>query len=121
MNNNAHAPIGLFDSGIGGLTVANAITALNGATITAPVVITVTANETAPAGGYSITATGTAVNTITIDGGNFAITAFTPQVAGRLYDAIFKILGGDYITIQNFTMQENASNTTTTAASPTGI
>lgn len=25
MNNNAHAPIGLFDSGIGGLTVANAI------------------------------------------------------------------------------------------------
>lgn len=27
MNNNAHAPIGLFDSGIGGLTVANAITA----------------------------------------------------------------------------------------------
>ena len=25
MNNNAHAAIGLFDSGIGGLTVANAI------------------------------------------------------------------------------------------------
>ena len=25
MNNKAHAPIGLFDSGIGGLTVANAI------------------------------------------------------------------------------------------------
>jgi hypothetical protein len=97
-------------------SLAAAITALNSATITSPVVITLTGNETTPAGGYSITQLGgTATNTIIIQGSGSTITAFTPQTSGALNDAIFKIIGGDYITIQNFTMQENASNTTTTA------
>ena len=43
------------------------------------------------------------------------ITAPTPQAVGLLTDAIFKIIGSDFVTIQNFTMLENASNTTTAA------
>ncbi|MBS4058172.1 MAG: choice-of-anchor J domain-containing protein [Bacteroidales bacterium] len=98
-------------------SLAAAITALNSATITSPVVINLTAvnPQTAPAGGYSITATGTVTNTITINGNANTITAPTPQTSGQLYDAIFKIIGGDYITIDGFTMVENAGNTTTVA------
>jgi hypothetical protein len=97
--------------------LTSAITALNAATITSPVLIWVnSANpQTTPAGGYAITATGTAANTITIKGNGNTATAFTPQTSGNLNDAIFKIIGGDYITIQNFTMQENVANTTTAA------
>ena len=101
-------------------SLANAITALNAATITAPVTITLTGNETAPAGGYSITQLGgTVTNTIIIQGSGSTITAYTPQVAGQKYDAIFKIVGGDWITIQSFTMQENVLNTVSTVASNT--
>ena len=99
--------------------LAMAITALNAATITSPVIITASGTETAPAGGYSITATGTAVNTITINGGGGAtttITAPTNHTVGALNDAIFKIIGGDFITINGFTMLENAANITTAAA-----
>ncbi len=102
-------------------SLAAAITALNAATITSPVVITCpTGTETAPAGGYGITATGTISNTITIIGNgaaNSVITAFTPQVTGSAassFDAVFKIIGGDYITIQGFAMNENAGNTVIT-------
>ncbi len=95
------------------VTALSAITAING-----PVVITLNAGnpETAPAGGYVIqfTATTTAANNIIISGSNNTITAFTPQTVGNLNDAIFKIIGADYITIQNFTMQENAGNTVLT-------
>lgn len=97
--------------------LASAITALNAATITGPVVITLdpATNQTAPTGGYSITAQGTAVNTIIIDGNLNTVTAPTPQASGQLYDAIFKLVGADYVTIQRFTMVENAANTTTAA------
>jgi hypothetical protein len=70
-----------------------AITALNGATITSPVVITLTGNETAPVGGYSITQLGgTSGNTITIEGVTSTLTAFNPQTAGSRSDGIFKII-----------------------------
>ena len=46
--------------------LATAIAALNVATITSPIIITLTGNETAPAGGYAITATGDVTNTISI-------------------------------------------------------
>lgn len=100
-------------------SLANAITALNGITaISGPVVITLNPGnpQTTPAGGYSInfTATTTAVNNVTITGSGNTVTAFTPQVSGTLTDAIFKLIGVDYITIQGFVMQENPSNTTTT-------
>lgn len=70
--------------------------------------------ETSPQGGYSITATGTATKTITFDrdgaGANPVITA-APQFPSKNNDGIFKILGGDYISIRNLTMQENPANT----------
>ncbi len=99
-------------------SLADAITALNAATITDPVVITLNGNETAPAGGYAITQQGgTAANTITIQGNASTITASPVLVAGALNDAIFKLIGGNWITLQNFTMQENPANTVTTPAS----
>ncbi|MDP3830201.1 MAG: hypothetical protein Q8Q47_02955, partial [Ignavibacteriaceae bacterium] len=97
-------------------SLAAAINALNAVTITSPVVITLSGDETAPIGGFAITATGTSTNTIIIQGISSTITAPTPQTSGVLVDAIFKIIGGDYITIRNFTMLENAANTTTAAA-----
>ena len=99
--------------------LASAITALNGAAISSSVIITLNGNETAPAGGYSITASGSATFSITIQGTGSTITASAAQPVGNLNDAIFKIIGGDYITIQNFTMQENALNTVTTSGSNT--
>ncbi len=96
-------------------SLASAITALNGATITSPVAITLTGNETAPAGGYVITAEGSSTNVITISGSTSTITAPTPQTSGALNDAIFKLVGADWVIIQNFTMTENAANTTTAA------
>jgi Ig-like domain CHU_C associated len=97
-------------------SLAAAITDLNLATISSPVVITLTASETAPAGtGYYITATGSVSNTIIINGAGFTVTAGANTVAGNM-DAIFKIVGGDFITIQNFIMVENTvANTVTTA------
>ena len=97
-------------------SLANAITALDGITsISGPLTITLAAGnpQTAPAGGYAIqfAATTTLANNITITGNNNIITAFTPQAAGSYNDAIFKIIGADYITLQNFTMQENVANT----------
>ncbi len=102
-------------------SLANAITALNGVTaISGPVVLTCAAgNETAPAGGYSInfTATATAVNNVVITGtATTTITASAAHSVGSLTDAFFKIMGCDYVTIQNFTMQENAANTTNAPA-----
>jgi len=99
----------------------NAITALNTITsISGPVIITLNAGnpQTAPAGGYVIqfSASTTAANSITIAGSNNTITAFAPQPAGNLNDGIFTIIGADYVTIRNFTMQENAANTITAAA-----
>ncbi|MER3499858.1 MAG: hypothetical protein C4308_15220, partial [Chitinophagaceae bacterium] len=69
--------------------------------------------QTAPVGGYSITATGTSANQIILTGNGNTITAGL-QTAGSNIDAIFKIIGGDYITIQGFVMQENPGNTVTT-------
>jgi hypothetical protein len=99
-------------------SLATAITALNSASasISTPIVITCAAgSETAPSGGYSITATGTITNTIKIVGAGAAssiITANTTQTAGSLTDAIIKIIGGDYITIDGFTLKESANTTT---------
>ena len=76
-------------------SLAAAITAVNGLTVTGPVVVTCgTGTETAPIAGYSITKTGTSVNTITIQGNgaaNTIITAYSPQASGVKSDAIFFI------------------------------
>lgn len=96
-------------------TLANAISALNGVTaITGPVVITLNPGnpQTTPIGGYSInySATATVVNNIRIDGGGNTITAYSPQASGSYTDAIFKIIGSDYLTLENFVLQENPLN-----------
>ena len=72
--------------------------------------------QSAPAGGYSITATGTVANPITITGNSNTITASNALVVGNLNDGIFKLIGSDYVTIQGFTMLENAANLVTAAA-----
>lgn len=74
--------------------------------------------ETAPAGGFQITASGTASNPIVITGGTApkpVITANGSLVSGALNDALFKLIGSDYVTISNLELRENAANTTTAA------
>jgi len=66
--------------------------------------------QTAPAGGYVITAQGTVANMIAISGNANLITASGAHTAGALNDAIFKIVGGDFITISGFVMAENVAN-----------
>lgn len=76
-------------------------------------------SETAPVGGFAITATGTAGNPIQIVGGGLpqpVITANAGLTSGALNDAIFKLIGSDYVTIANLELRENALNTTTAAA-----
>ena len=79
--------------------------------------------QTAPAGGYVIGGSGSAVLTTTrsssqviIEGNGNVITAYSPQATGSISDAIFKIIGGDFITIRGFVMQENSANTTIATA-----
>ena len=102
-------------------TVASAVTALNTFGVAGPVVFNVLAGytETTPSGGFNITGTGTAANTITFQkfgtGTNPTFTAFTPQAVAtgsRYGDGLFRIVGGDYITLDGFTLLENNSNTT---------
>ncbi|MFY7664747.1 beta strand repeat-containing protein, partial [Flavobacterium sp.] len=92
-------------------TLASFITALNAGTITGAVNCYINAGytETAPAGGFTITATGTTTNTITfIKNGSGANPTFTApaHTAGSLTDAVIKIIGGDFITIDGLTLQE---------------
>ena len=95
-------------------TLAAAITAINdGTTHTGTIMCSVNAGhtETAPVGGFSITATGTVGNTITfVKSGSGANPTFTApaQTAAALNDAVFKIIGGDYIIIDGFTVLERA-------------
>ena len=102
-------------------TLAEAITALNTSGVGAG---GVTLNllsgnpQTAPAGGYVIGGSGSLVLTTTssakqviVRGNGNTITAPAPQMSGNLNDAIFKIIGGDFITITGFAMTENSANT----------
>lgn len=97
-------------------SIAAAVNYINSYGVAGAVTFAITPGytETAPEGGYSIRATGTAANTITFDrdgaGANPVITA-SPQFPSKNNDGIFKILGGDYIRIRNLTMQENPANT----------
>ncbi len=98
-------------------SLAVAITDLNLiASISGPVILTCAASgsETAPVGGYAInfTASTSLVNNVTIDGASSIITAGL-QTTGGGADAVFKIIGSDYVTIRNFTVQENTGNTVT--------
>ncbi|MGE0637632.1 MAG: T9SS type A sorting domain-containing protein [Bacteroidia bacterium] len=114
---------GTLISGSPHASLAAAITQLNAlTTFTGTTSVTLTCSgtsEIAPSGGYSITISGSSTCPITIDGANKTVTAFNPQVIGSINNAIFKLVGADYITLQNFTMQENASNSTIGAGGAT--
>ncbi|MFN4298308.1 MAG: beta strand repeat-containing protein [Thermaurantimonas sp.] len=90
---------------------------------TGGVTFNVTANQTAPAGGYVIGGSGSAVlttasasNPIIFNGFGNTVTAPNPQATGSLTDAIFKLIGADFVTIENFVLQENSANTVNTPA-----
>jgi hypothetical protein len=107
-------------------TLAAAITAINGGVIHTGIILCNVATghtETAPAGGFSITATGTSSNTITFQkNGGGTNPTFTAGVGtSTTTDAIFKLIGSDYITIDGFILQESGSNTTTTQQVEWGI
>lgn len=81
------------------------------------------ANLLTTGGGYIIGGTGSVVltttsaaNPVIIQGNGNTVTAPATHVVGQLNDGIFKLIGADWITITGFTIQENAANTVTAAA-----
>lgn len=89
-------------------SIAAAITDLNTQGVNGPVTILVDAGytETAPLGGYTFTATGTAANPITFQkngvGANPQIMAYAGGTATPIsaqQDGVWKFIGSDYITI----------------------
>jgi len=103
-------------------SLADAVTALNAQTaISGPVTITLDPSnpQTAPAGGYIITATLTGAsntNRVTFAGSGNTITASAAHTVGAINDGIIKIHGSDFITISGFTLEENTANTVNTPA-----
>lgn len=105
-------------------TIASAVTYVNANGITGSGNVTFSVadgyTETAPAGGYALTATGSATNGIIFQqsgSGTKPVITAPAQTAGSITDAIFKIVGGDYITFKGFDLRENAANQTNTLAS----
>lgn len=107
-------------------TFASVVSALNAQGVgTGGATVNLTAGETAPAGGYllgSATLNGSlsAANPLVISGGGQTITAFTGGTSTST-DGVIKLAGTDYVTIQNFTIQENAANTTSATRMEWGI
>src|SRR5688572_20681624 len=100
-------------------SLEEAIVALNAAVITAPVMIDVNADQTAPSGGYIITVEGSALYPIVLNGNYYTITAAPDHIPGYFNDAIFKFVGADWITLKKFTLQENPSVTNASDATNT--
>ena len=89
-------------------TLAAAISSLNTNGVNGPVTINLAAGytETAPIGGYSLTATGTSVNPITFqkngNGANPLLTAYsggTGIPSSATQDGIWQLIGSDFISI----------------------
>ena len=79
--------------------------------------------QAAPAGGYIIGGSGsillttaTASNPVIISGNGNTITSSSTQTVGAINDALIKIIGADYITVQDLVLQENPVNTINTPA-----
>jgi hypothetical protein len=102
-------------------TVAAAITALNGATISGPVTVDVIAGHTETlTGKITMTATGTLANPIVIQksgaGANPVLTSYVGTVAtpSVIADGFWVLAGSDYVTIDGIDLQESAANTDVT-------
>jgi len=95
-------------------TLALAISDINTQGVNGPLIINIPAGytETAPLGGYVLTATGTLANTITFQrsgaGANPLLTAYTgtatPTSAGQ--DGVFRLVGSDYVTIDGINITD---------------
>ncbi len=104
-------------------TLAAAVADINLQGVNGPLVINIPAGftETAPVGGYSLTATGTSANTIIFQksgaGANPLLTAYatgagTPGTAAQ--DGVFRLIGSDYVTIDGIDINDpNAANPAT--------
>lgn len=104
-------------------SIAAAINALNTQGISGPVIIQINAGytETAPSGGYSLTASGNAINTITFikngSGANPLISAYgggTATPASAIQDGVWRLIGCDYVIIDGIDVQDlNTTNPST--------
>ena len=107
-------------------SLAAAITALNTSGVgVGGVTINLNQVETAPAGGYLLGSavlnpTSGVANPIIINGGNNTITA---QATGTstTSDAVFRLAGPDYVTLNQLKIVENAANTTAATQMERGI
>jgi hypothetical protein len=112
-------------------TLAAAITDLNTVGVGAGgVIINLNQIETAPSGGYTIgsaalNATTSSTNTIVINGGGNLITAFAGGTGAgtttTVPDAVLKVLGTDYLTLNQLNIAENSANTTLLTQMECGI
>jgi hypothetical protein len=103
-------------------TLAAAITALNTSGVSAATTIEVSADETAPTGGYIInTFTGSSTtNTVTIKA--IGVITLTSAVGtSTTVDGVIKLNGADNVTIDGFTIAESAANATATTQMEWGI
>ena len=103
-------------------TIAAAITDLNTQGVNGTVTILINAGytETAPSGGYSLTATGTATSPIIFikngAGTNPMVIAYTGSntPGSALQDGVFRLLGSDYITFNGINISDpNVANPAT--------
>ncbi|MBA3663653.1 MAG: T9SS type A sorting domain-containing protein [Bacteroidetes bacterium] len=103
-------------------TIASAVTALNTQSISGNVFVDITAGytETAPFGGYSLTVSGSAGNTLTFEksgvGANPQIVAYTGTATpgSALQDGLFRLIGSDYVTFDGIDLFDgNSTNPAT--------
>lgn len=105
------------------VTLSAAISALNVQGVNGAVVIEIPAGytETAPAGGYGLTATGTVLHPITFRksgiGANPLITAYsggTGTPSSAIQDGVWRFIGCDYITVDGIDITDpNTTNPST--------
>ncbi len=91
--------------------------ALNTYGVSGPVIVNLIAPQTAPAGGYILgsailNASTNATNTLTFNGNGNTLSGFTGGTSTTV-DAIFRIAGTDYVSINQMHLAENAANITT--------
>ena len=97
-------------------SIAAAINALNAqGTMTCPVVFNVAAGYREVASNLTITATGTASNTVTFQkSGTGANPYIVAGVGTGTYDGVIKLYGASYFTFDGIDIRDTSSNTTTT-------
>lgn len=111
-NTNTYSVIPTLSSGAAYKNFTDAISQLNAASITTPVIFNVTAGQTFNETALLIIAkSGTASNTITFQkNGNGANPVIIPAAGTSTADAIVKIAAASYITFDGIDLSENSNN-----------